>query len=196
MSYNDLVEQNSEGAMKRDTAFNLSVSAMLLAIGYVLPFFTGQIQQIGNMLLPMHFPVMLCGLVCGWKYGLVVGFVMPVTRSIMFGMPALYPNAIGMSFELAAYGFVIGLVFSRLKKKGLVSLYLSLISSMVIGRIIWGISMAALLGIKGASFTVSAFVAGAFLNAVPGIVIQLILIPSIMLALDRLGVVKLMKNRE
>lgn len=180
--------------MKRNTALNLSVSAMLLAIGYVLPFFTGQIQQIGNMLLPMHIPVMLCGLICGWKYGMMIGFIMPITRSLMFGMPVFYPSAVSMAFELATYGFVIGVVFSRLNKKGLLSLYLSLISSMVIGRIIWGISMAVLLGIKGKAFTLGAFVSGALLNAIPGIVIQLIVIPSVILVLDRVHLVKLMKK--
>ena len=194
MSYNGLVKGNLESIMKRNAALNLSVSAMLLAIGYVLPFFTGQIQQIGNMLLPMHIPVMLCGLICGWKYGLIIGLVMHVTRSFMFGIPIFYQSAVSMAFELATYGFVIGVVFSRLNKKGLLSLYLSLISSMVIGRIIWGISMAVLLGIKGKAFTLGAFVSGALLNAIPGIVIQLIVIPSVILVLDRVHLVKLMKK--
>ena len=72
---------------------NLVIAAMLLAVGLVLPFLTGQIQQIGNMLLPMHFPVILCGLICGWKYGLGVGFILPLLRSVIFGMPVMYPNA-------------------------------------------------------------------------------------------------------
>jgi predicted membrane protein len=81
----------------------LAIAAMLLAIGYVLPFFTGQIQQIGNMLLPMHLPVMLAGLILGWQYGLAVGFITPITRSLIFGMPMLYPGAVAMAFELATY---------------------------------------------------------------------------------------------
>lgn len=54
---------------------NLALAAMFLALGLVLPFATAQIQQIGNMLLPMHIPVLLCGLICGWQYGGLVGFI-------------------------------------------------------------------------------------------------------------------------
>ena len=82
----------------------LSLSSMFLAIGLVLPFFTGQIPQVGSMMLPMHIPVLLCGLICGWKYGLMVGFVLPPLRSVLFGMPPLFPTGAAMAFELAAYG--------------------------------------------------------------------------------------------
>lgn len=94
--------------MKNGVIKNLTLTAMFLAIGLELPFLTGQIQQIGNMLLPMHIPVFLCALICGWKYGLPMAFILPLLRSFMFGRPALYPNAIGMAFELAAYAFVAG----------------------------------------------------------------------------------------
>ena len=86
----------------------LILAAMFLAIGLLLPFLTGQIRQIGNMLLPMHIPVILCGLICGWQYGLGVGFVLPLLRCVIFGMPVLFPTAVSMSFELAAYGFTDG----------------------------------------------------------------------------------------
>jgi len=79
---------------------NLTLAAMFMAIGIVLPFFTGQIPQIGKMLLPMHIPVILCGLICGWQYGLVVGFILPFLRYVMFGMPLLFPTGIAMAFEL------------------------------------------------------------------------------------------------
>jgi len=72
---------------------------MFIAIGLVLPFFTGQIPQIGRMLLPMHIPVFLCGLICGWKYGLMVGFILPLLRYAVFGMPVIFPNGIAMAFE-------------------------------------------------------------------------------------------------
>lgn len=91
--------------MKNSNIKNLALAAMFMALGLVLPFFTGQIPQIGKMLLPMHIPVLLCGLICGWKYGLAVGFVTPLLRSVIFGMPILYPMAIGMAFELMTYGF-------------------------------------------------------------------------------------------
>lgn len=65
---------------------------MFLALGFVLPFFTGQIPQIGNMLLPMHLPVLLCGLICGWQYGLVIGLCLPLVRSMIFGHAAYLPD--------------------------------------------------------------------------------------------------------
>ena len=68
--------------MKQNTK-NLVLAAMFLAIGLVLPFFTGQIPQIGSMLLPMHLPVLLCGLICGWQYGVVVGFVAPLMHAAL-----------------------------------------------------------------------------------------------------------------
>ncbi|MBQ8213587.1 MAG: ECF transporter S component, partial [Clostridia bacterium] len=117
--------------MKNKTLQKLVLSGLFLAIGYVLPFLTGQIQQIGNMLLPMHIPVLLCGLICGWKYGLAVGAILPVTRSLIFSMPVLYPNAVAMAFELAAYGFFIGFFYKRLSQKGIVGIYLSLIPAML-----------------------------------------------------------------
>ena len=85
----------------------LVLSAMFLALGLVLPFFTGQIPQVGSMLLPMHLPVFLCGLICGWQYGAAVGFVTPLLRMSLFGMPPLL-TAVAMAFELAAYGGVAG----------------------------------------------------------------------------------------
>ena len=164
---------------------DLVLSAMFLAIGFTLPFLTGQIQQIGNMLLPMHIPVFLCGLICGWKYGLCVGAIMPIARSLLFGMPALYPSAIAMAFELATYGAVIGLLFFSAKWQCIRSLYRCLILSMLAGRAVWGVAQVFLLGLGENGFTFMAFLSGAFLSALPGIILQLILIPSIMLALDR-----------
>ena len=99
---------------------------------------TGQIPQIGSMLLPMHIPVLLCGLVCGWQYGAVVGFVAPLLRSVLFGMPPMYPVAIAMAFELLTYGLVIGLVYRRLAKKGLAGVYAALLTAMAAGRLVWG----------------------------------------------------------
>lgn len=169
---------------------NLTLSAMFAALGMVLPMITGSIPQIGNMLLPMHIPVFFCGLICGWQYGLAVGAVLPVMRSLIFGMPPLYPVAAAMTFELAAYGFVSGFLYNRSKKKGVAALYLSIVAAMLAGRIVWGAAEVILLGIAGNAFTWKAFMAGAFLNAVPGIIIQLTLIPALMVVLDRLGLVQ------
>lgn len=168
----------------------ITLSAIFIAIGIVLPIFTGNIPQIGSLLLPMHIPVLLCGLICGWQYGLTVGMVLPLMRSVLFGMPPLYPVAIAMTFELATYGAVVGLLYNRSKWQCIIALYRSLITAMLAGRFVWGIVEIILLGIQGNTFTWKAFMAGAFFNAIPGIIIQLILIPGLMITLNKTGLVK------
>ena len=170
---------------KNRNLLNLVLSAMFLALGIVLPFLTGQIKEIGNMLLPMHIPVMLCGLVCGPQYGLIIGAVTPLLRSSLFGMPVMFPNAVGMAFELATYGFVIGYLFKHAKWKCIKSLYRCLLISMVCGRAVWGIVQCFLLGLGSNGFTMTAFISGAFLKAIPGIILQLVLIPAVMLILGK-----------
>lgn len=174
----------------REKTYKLVLSALFLALCLVLPILTGGIPAIGNMLLPMHIPVLLCGLICGWQYGLVVGFVAPLLRSVLFGMPPMYPVAIAMAFELAAYGLVIGLVYAAVHKRGVAALYISLLTAMVGGRLVWGLAEVVLLGMAGNAFTLQAFLSGALLSAVPGILLQLVLIPAVMVALDRTGVVR------
>lgn len=131
---------------------NLTLSAMFLALGLVLPFLTGQIPQIGSMLLPMHIPVFLCGLICGWQYGGLIGAILPPLRYALFGMPILYPTGIAMMAEIA------------------------------------------LLGISADGFTWQMFISGALLNAIPGIIVQLILLPAVMVALNRTGLVRFRKD--
>ena len=176
--------------MKNERTKKLAYAALFLALCLVLPLLTGQIPQIGSMLLPMHIPVLLCGLVCGWQYGAVVGFVAPLLRSLLFTMPKLYPVAIAMAFELLTYGLVIGLVYRRLAKKGMAGVYAALVAAMVAGRLVWGVAEVVLLGLNGNAFTAQAFLAGALLNAVPGIIVQLILIPAVMAALQKAGAVE------
>ena len=172
------------------TTKNLTLSAMFLAIGMVLPFLTGQIPQIGNMMLPMHIPVLLCGVICGWKYGAVLGFILPLIRYMVFGMPVLFPTGIAMAFEMLTYGLVIGLVYSLSRWKCIVSLYRALIAAMIAGRLVWAVAQMVLLGVSGGAFTMKMFLAGAFFNAVPGMIIQLVLIPAVMVALGRTGMVQ------
>jgi predicted membrane protein len=193
MCYDCLDDMEKENNMKNTTQ-KLTLSAIFIAIGLVLPFFTGQVPQIGNMLLPMHLPVFLCGLICGWPYGLAVGMILPLLRSFAFGMPPLYPIALAMTFELAAYGFVSGFLYGRSRWQCMIALYRSLIAAMLCGRIVWGIAEVILLGIGGNAFTWQMFVAGAVLNAVPGIILQLVLIPAVMVSLHRTGLVPFHKR--
>ena len=100
----------------------LTYAALFLALALVLPFLTGQIPRIGSMLCPMHFPALLCGFVCGWPYGLAVGLIAPVLRSALFGMPPMYPTAVAMALELAAYGAVSYTHLDVYKRQALVDL--------------------------------------------------------------------------
>lgn len=169
---------------------NLTLAAMFLALGLVLPFLTGQIQQIGNMLLPMHLPVLLCGLICGWRWGGAVGFILPFLRFALFGMPPLYPTGVAMAFELLTYGALIGFLYSHSKWQCVRALYRCLVAAMLAGRLVWGIVEIALLGIGGTGgFTVQMFLAGAFFNAIPGIILQLVVVPAVMVALHRTSLV-------
>ena len=173
---------------------NLTLAALFLAAGLVLPFLTGQIPQIGSMLLPMHLPVLLCGLVCGWQYGALIGFVLPLLRFALFGMPPIFPTGIAMCFELAAYGFLAGWLWAHSRWKCVKALYACLLPAMIGGRVVWGAAEVILLGLSGGAFTWGAFIAGALLNAVPGIILQLLFIPAFMVALDRTGFRRFGKN--
>ncbi len=163
----------------------LILSAMFLSIGVVLPLFTASVKEIGDSLLPMHIPILLCGLICGAKYGAITGFILPIFRALTFGMPPIYPNAVWMAFELATYGLVIGLLYSRFKQKSVKTVYISLIVSMISGRVVWGVVKTLLLGIGSSKFGFYAFLMGGFVDALPGIVLQLILIPCIMAILNK-----------
>lgn len=170
--------------MTQTNTRKMVLSALFLALGIILPFFTGQIPAIGSKLLPMHLPILLCGLICGWQYGLAIGLITPLLRSLLLGMPPLFPIATAMAFELATYGFLAGIIYQSLSKKTL-NVYITLVLSMIGGRIVWGIVSAILFGIAGIPFSFKIFIAGAIINAIPGIIIQLILIPVIMVAFNR-----------
>lgn len=162
----------------------LTLSAMFLAIAFMLPFFTGQIQQIGSMLCPMHIPVLLCGFFCGAPWGMMVGFTAPIFRSMVLGMPPMFPVALCMAFELGTYGFVAGFLHIRLPKKKWY-VYVSLLCSMVLGRVVWGIMMFACMGFDTSLFGWTAFISGAVTTAIPGILLQIILIPIIVITLEK-----------
>lgn len=173
------------------TIKRLVYSALFLALALVLPFLTGQIPQIGSALSPMHIPVLLCGFVCGWPWGLAVGLIAPPLRYMLFGMP---PAAvfIPMAFELAAYGAFSGILYRVLPKRtGYI--YVSLIGAMILGRIVWGVAKFIQAGLQSTTFPLSAFWAGAVVTAIPGIICHIILIPILVMALKKGG---LMLNGE
>ena len=171
--------------MKNNHIKRLALSAVLLAIGLVLPFLTGQIPEIGSMLLPLHLPALICGFVCSWQWGLAVGLVLPLLRSVLFGMPPMIPTALCMAFELAAYGAFAGLLYEKLAGRKF-RVTLALVGAMLLGRAVWGVvSFAVYALMMENAFALTAFWLGAFVNAWPGIVLQLILVPLIVKALAR-----------
>ena len=161
----------------------LTLAAMCLALAIVLPFLTMQIPQIGQALSPMHIPALLCGFICGPFWGAAVGFVAPLLRHLMFGMPPLM-TAIAMAFELAAYGFFAGLFYKILPKK-IPYIYVSLVGAMIVGRIVWGIVKLFISIAQASEFTFAAFIAGAVTGAIPGIICHIILVPLIVIALKK-----------
>ncbi len=160
------------------------VSALCLALCYVLPNFTGSIPQIGSMLLPMHLPVFLCGFLCGGPWGLAVGFIAPIMRSALVGMPVMYPMAVSMAFELATYGFFAGFFHRRLPKN-LAGIYGALILSMIAGRLVYGGVQMLILLPSGGGYTLAAFMASTLTGSIPGILLQLILIPVVVRAIEK-----------
>ena len=153
------------------TTRSLVLAALFLALAFVLPMITGHVPQVGNM-----------------PWGLAVGFIAPLVRSVLFGMPPMFPIAIAMAFELAAYGLVSGVLWHKVKHT-VPMMYASLVTAMVAGRLVWGAVRFVLAGLTGSSFPFSAFLSGALLTAVPGIVAQLVLIPLILIALQKAKVI-------
>ena len=170
--------------MNKTNVKTLVLAALFLALALVLPFLTGQIPEIGNMLCPMHIPALLCGFFCGWPWGLAVGLIAPVLRSITFGMPPMFPVAVCMSFELATYGAVSGLLYGKLPRKKS-SIYVALLSAMVAGRLVWGLARFLCTGLDVSAFGLSAFWSGAVATAIPGIIVQILLIPVLVMALEK-----------
>jgi len=169
----------------RKRIIKLVYSAMCLALCLVLPFLTGQIPEIGGMLCPMHFPVFICGFLCGWQWGIAVGLVAPILRSALFTMPPMM-TAIPMAFELAVYGAVTGLAYKKLVPSRC-NVYACLGMAMVAGRIVWGVVRFVMAGLGAGEFPLSVFIAGAVTNAIPGIILQILVIPPVIIAVDRIG---------
>ncbi len=163
----------------------LTLTAMFLSLGIVLPMFFGQVPQIGSMLLPMHIPVFLCAFICGWKYSAPMSFILPLLRSVLFSRPNMYPEAISIAFELAVYALVAGLIFEAFPKKDLKAVYVSLISAMVLGRVVRILVQMALLGLKAKVFTFGAVFSSVVITGIPGIILQLIAIPLVLFTFKR-----------
>lgn len=175
---------------KQSRIYPMVLTAVLLALGMVLPFLTGQIPTIGQAISPLHIPVFICGLTCGWGWGAALGIVLPLLRSVVFGMPPLVPVAVPMAFELAVYGAACGLLYPLLRgrlpwKNHLPAMLLALVIAMVAGRLVGGAAKAVVMGITGGTYTFSAFLTGYFVSTAIGALIHVILVPAVVLALER-----------
>jgi len=170
---------------------DLTVSGVCLALCMLLPLLTGQIPQIGAALSPMHIPVLLCGFLAGPANAVIIGLVAPLLRLMIVGMPMPF-MAIAMSFEMAVYGLVSGMMY-KLLPKNLVYIYVSLVAAMLLGRIVWGIvtlqlslsTLFPMLPFGWEQFGWEEFVSGAFISAVPGIILHIVLIPAVVIALKK-----------
>ncbi len=157
------------------------ITAVCIALCYVIPLMFHGIQNAGNIFCPMHIPVFICGLICGWQYGLLCGIAGPALSSALSGMPpvAILPS---MMVELAAYGTAAGLMMKLVRTKSTYAdLYISLIVAIVCGRVLSGLAKA-LIFARG-SYSMSAWIAGSVVTSWPGTVIQLVFIPTIVFAL-------------
>lgn len=157
------------------------ITAVCIALCYVVPLLFHGVQNAGRVFLPMHLPVFLCGLICGWQYGLLCGLAGPALSSLLTSMPpvAILPS---MMLELAVYGCVSGLMMRYIRTKNTYAdLYISLIAALLCGRVVAGL-MQALIFSKGA-YSMTAWVSGYVVTSWPGTLIQLVLLPSVVFAL-------------
>ena len=170
--------------------YNLSLTGLFIAMAYLLPFLFGNVDVLGQMWLPMHIPILLCAFLVGWQYAAVAGITVPLLRTLT-GLRPVLPIAVSMTFELAAYGIFAGLLYALLAKKmdRLVAVYISLITAMIGGRIVWGIAMIPISQLFNHpavnNYGLSAFWADGFVGAIAGIVLQLLVIPPIVIAVEQ-----------
>ncbi len=169
--------------MKQNNTHDMVLAALLSAVGIVLPFVTSHTFGIpGTTLLPMHLPVFLTGIFCGPVYGAICGALVPILSSFLTGMPSPFPMAPIMTGELFTYGLVSGLCTRKLR----LPVYPSIIAAMLCGRFVYGLIFSSLLTANGGTLR-ALTVSAAVIDGIPGIILQLILIPAIVTMARRRG---------
>jgi Protein of unknown function (DUF1393). len=158
-------------------------TALCIAMGMILPQLVKSIpvSNPGAVLLPMHLPVLLCGFLCGGSYGVLCGILVPLLTSTFTGRPPMFPTGVSMMLELGAYGVLTGVLYKLTKGK----IYITLIGSMLGGRIVMGLANTIFLGFAGEAYGIAAFISAAFVTALPGIIVQIILIPVFLYAMRK-----------
>jgi uncharacterized membrane protein len=159
----------------------LNLAGLFIALGVIIPYFSGHAVGVqGVVFLPMHIPVLMAGLLLGWRYGAIVGVLAPVLSSVLTGMPALWPQLPMLGSELVIFGLVAGL----LREKYKLSLYVSLISAMILGRVIGAGVLALVLAPPNVGVFLT-MVSGRLTTGLPGIAIQLAFIPGLVMLIER-----------
>jgi len=160
---------------------DLVMASVLLAIGILLPLIIHISGINGAIFLPMHIPVLIAGLIVGSPLGFIIGILSPIVNNLLTGMPPI-PILWIMIVELAIYGLLSGYLYRRIK----MSLLPSLILSMIIGRIGAALTLLALgMGFGLSVPPMNIYIKGITLTALPGIIIQIILIPAIIRAYEK-----------
>ena len=165
---------------------NMTLTAVCIALCVVLPIAFHSIPDAGSVFLPMHIPVLICGMICGWPYGFICGLMGPLLSSALTGMPpiAILP---AMMLECGTYGMVSGIMLELVHTKSTYGdLYISLVTAMLAGRVMSGIAKA-LIFMPGMSMT--AWITASFITALPGILIQLVFLPSVVLTLMKAKII-------
>lgn len=170
--------------MKKTMTVNLTGTALCIALGLVLPMLFHMFGA-GPIFLPMHIPVLLCGLIFGWQYGAVCGLTVPLISSVITAMPPIFPTATAMMFELCAYGALAGFFYLKLRW----NVYPALICAMLGGRVVSGIANVVFMNMASKPYGFAAFISASFVQAVPGIIIQILLIPVLILALQKAKII-------
>lgn len=163
--------------------WEMVIAALCVALGVVLPVAVHGIPNAGSVLLPMHLPVLLCGLLCGPAYGLACGVLTPLLSSLITSMPpaAMLPS---MICELAVYGLVAGLMILIIRTGSqAANVYISLVAAMLLGRVVYGVVNA--LVFRAGEYSLQMWLTASFVTALPGIIIQLVLLPLVVLALRK-----------
>jgi len=163
-------------------------AAACLALGLALPtIFHFYTDGLGRIWLPMHFPILLAGLLCGWRLGLIVGAATPVLSSLLTGMPLMFPTAISMSFELAAYAVIAALLIRRVSRPPAADIYGALVGALIGGRVVAALAQLALFNAAGQSFVFERFLRGTLETGLSGIAVQLALVPLVVWLVRRSG---------
>lgn len=168
--------------MKLSYAKRIVLSAVCMALCVVLPMAFHSFPNGGSIFLPMHIPVLLCGMMCSWPYGLMCGLLGPALSSLITGMPpaAMLPS---MMLECAVYGGVSGGMMCLVRtKKTWLDLYISMITAMILGRVVAGLAKAWIFSPGTAPF---AWVTTSLVTGIPGICLQLVLLPILIVALTQ-----------